>query len=63
MSVELTDLCLDKIWTNIVTVVASVELQKGKYSDEQLASQQKREKLQKDIVYLKKQALAEKQPR
>lgn len=60
---ELTGLDLDKVWENIVAGDAGMELQQGKTLNEQLAVQQKREKLQKEIAKLEKLAWAEKQPK
>ena len=44
-------------------VCSEMELQQGKPLNEQLAVQQKREKLQKEIAKLEKLAWAEKQPK
>lgn len=63
LRVELTGLDLDKVWENIVAGAAGMELQQGKPLNEQLAVQQKREKLQKEIAKLEKLAWAEKQPK
>ena len=63
LTVELTGLDLDKVWENIVARAAGMELQQGKTLNEQLAVQQKREKLQKEIARLEKLAWAEKQPK
>ena len=63
LRVELTGLDLDKVWENIVAGAAGMELQQGKTLNEQLAVQQKREKLQKEIAKLEKLAWAEKQPK
>ena len=63
LTVELTGFDLDKVWENIVAGAAGMELQQGKTLNEQLAVQQKREKLQKDIAKLEKLAWAEKQPK
>ena len=54
---------LDKAWDNIVSRIAGVELQHDKTLDEQLAAAAQREKLQKEIAKLEKQARAEKQPK
>ena len=56
LTVELTGLDLDKVWENIVAGAAGMELQQGKTLNEQLAVQQKREKLQKEIAKLEKLA-------
>ena len=63
LRVELTGLDLDKVWANIVAGAAGVALQQGQTLDEQLACQQKRQKLEREIARLEKQAWAEKQPR
>ena len=63
LRVELTGLDLDKVWENIVAGAAGVALQQGQTLDEQLARQQKRQKLEKEITRLEKQAWAEKQPK
>lgn len=63
LRVELTGLDLDKVWENIVARAAGMELQQGKTLNEQLAVQQRREKLQKEIAKLEKLAWAEKQPK
>lgn len=63
LRVELTGLDLDKVWANIVARAAGVALQQGQTLDEQLARQQKRQKLEREIARLEKQAWAEKQPK
>ena len=63
LRVELTGLDLDAVWANIVASAAGVALQQGKNLNEQLAIQQKREKLQKEIAKLEKLAWTEKQPK
>ena len=63
LRVALTGLDLDKVWANIVAGAAGVALQQGQTLDEQLARQQKRQKLEREIARLEKQAWAEKQPK
>ena len=63
LRVELTGLDLDRVWENIVAGVAGVTVEKGRTLDEQLARQQKREKLEREIARLEKLAWAEKQPK
>ncbi len=63
LHVESTGLDMDKVWENIVAGAAGVEIAQGQSLDEQLAAQQKRQKLEKEIAKLEKQAWAEKQPR
>lgn len=54
---------LDKVWENIVAGAAGVEVEQGQTLDEQLARQQKRQKMEKEITKLEKLAWAEKQPK
>lgn len=63
LRVEIVGLDLDKVWENIVAGAAGVEIAQGQSLDEQLATQQKRKKLEKEIVKLEKLAWAEKQPK
>lgn len=63
LHVALTGLDLDKVWENIVAGAAGVEVEQGRTLDEQLVRQQKRQKLEKEIARLEKQAWAEKQPK
>lgn len=63
LHVALIGLDLDKVWENIVAGAAGVEVEQGRTLDEQLVCQQKRQKLEKEIDRLEKQAWAEKQPR
>ncbi len=63
LRVELTGLDLDRVWENIVAGVAGVTVEQGRTLDEQLARQQKREKLEREIARLEKLAWAEKQPK
>ena len=63
LRVELTGLDMDKVWENIVAGAAGVALQQGRTLDEQLARQQKRQKMERDIARLEKQAWAEKHPK
>ena len=63
LRVDLTGLDLDKVWANIVAGAAGVALTEGRTLDEQLVRQQKRQKLEREIARLEKQAWAEKQPK
>ncbi|MBO5568164.1 MAG: DUF4391 domain-containing protein [Clostridia bacterium] len=63
LRVEIVGLDLDKVWDNIVAEVAGVEIDHGQSLDYQLAAQQKRQKLEKEISKLEKLAWAEKQPK
>ena len=61
--VEIVGLDLDKVWENIVAGAAGVEIVQGQSLDQQLALQQKRQKLEKEIAKMEKLAWAEKQPK
>ncbi len=63
LQLPLTGLDLDKVWENIVTQVAGIEIEQGRTLNEQIAVSAQREKLQKDIERLEKQARAERQPK
>ncbi len=63
LQAPLNGLNLDRVWENIVANAAGVELAQGQTLDEQLAAQQERQKLEKEIARLEKLAWAEKQPK
>lgn len=63
LHIELTGLDLDTVWAHAVAGIAGIELQQGGTLNEQIALQEKREKLKKEIAKLEKLARAEKQPK
>lgn len=63
LSVELKGLDLDKVWENIIIQIGNVQIEKGNTLDEQIAADEQRAKLQKEIARLEKLARAEKQPK
>lgn len=54
---------MDKVWEHIVTSVGSFEVQEGATVEEQIASNDEKEKLLKQIEALEKKLRVEKQPR
>ena len=62
-TLPLTGLNLDQAWEHIVAQIAGIDREPGRDLDEQLAQAAKREKLQKEIARLEKQAQAERQPK
>lgn len=62
-TLPLTGLNLDQAWEHIVAQTAGIDREPGRALDEQLARAAQREKLQKEIVRLEKQARAERQPK
>ena len=63
MKLPLVGLDLDKVWENIVTKIAGIEIEQGLTLNEQIAVSAQREKLRKEIEKLEKQARAERQPK
>ena len=62
-SVSLTGLNLDKVWENFITQVGCIEIEHGHSLDEQIASDEQKTKLLKEIARLEKLAKKEKQPK
>lgn len=62
-SVALTGLNLDTVWENLITQVGSIEIKQGHSLDEQIAADEQKAKLEKEIARLEKQARNEKQPK
>lgn len=58
--IELKGLNLDTVWENIVIAVGGIDIEQGKTLDEQIIIDEKRQKLEKEIAKLEKQARAEK---
>ena len=56
-------LSLDELWKNIVAQIGGFTIESGRTLDEQIALDDERRKLQKQIDTLEKQAWAEKQPK
>ena len=63
MNIPLTGLDLDAVWENIVATIGSITVQEGNTLTEQIAIDDERAKLIKQIELLEKKARSEKQPR
>ncbi|WP_461820294.1 DUF4391 domain-containing protein [Blautia stercoris] len=61
--VELKGLNLDTVWENIVIAVGRVNIETGNTLDEQIEINEKKQKFEKEIAKLEKQARVEKQPK
>ena len=61
--IELQGLNLDTVWENIVVAVGKINVEQGNSLNEQIEINEKRQKLEKEIAKLEKQARAEKQPK
>jgi hypothetical protein len=58
-----TNYNLDKVWEGIVAAVGDVEVEQGNTLDEQIAVDEQREKILRQIASLERQMRATKQPR
>ena len=63
LTLEINGLNLDAVWDNFIIQVGGVELEQGNSLDEQIAVDERKEKLIKEIAKLEKQERAEKQPK
>ena len=63
LSVERKGLNLDSVWENIIMQIGGITIDQGNTLDEQIAADEYRQKIEKEIAKLEKQARAEKQPR
>lgn len=61
--IEIKGLNLDRVWENIVVLVGNISIEQGKSLDEQIAIDEKRRKVEKEIEKLEKLARAERQPK
>lgn len=61
--IELQGLNLDKVWENIVIAVGGVNIEEGNTLEQQIETDEKRRKLEREIEKLEKQARAELQPK
>lgn len=63
LSIELKGLNMDAVWENIIVQIGGITIDQGKTLDEQIAVDEHRTRLQKEIEKLKKQAGKETQPK
>lgn len=62
-TIELKGMDLDSVWENFITQVGGITIQDGNTLDEQIAADEQRVKLEKEIARLEKLAWTEKQPK
>lgn len=60
---ELKGLNLDKVWENIIVQIGNVTIERGNTLEQQIVSDDKKQKLLKEIERLEKMARNEKQPK
>lgn len=63
LSIELKGLNMDAVWENIILQIGSITIAQGNTLDEQIAVDEQKAKLQKEVSRLEKLARAEKQPK
>lgn len=63
LSIDLKGLNLDAVWENIIVQIGGITVAQGNTLDEQIAADEQRMKIQKEIDRLTKQAKNEKQPK
>ena len=61
--IELKGLNMDAVWENIIVQIGGITVEQGNTLDEQIAADEYRQKIEKEIAKLEKQARAEKQPK
>ena len=62
-TIQLNGLNINTVWENIIVQIGGIQIESGNTLDEQIAVDEQRQKLQKEIDRLEKQARAEKQPK
>lgn len=63
LSIKQTGLNLDSLWDNIIIQIGNVTIEQGNTLDQQLAIDEEREKLRRQIERLERRVRSEKQPR
>lgn len=63
LSIELKGLNMDAVWENIIVQIGGITIDRGNTLDEQIAVDEQRTKIQKEIDRLTKAAKNEKQPK
>ena len=63
LTLTIKGLTMDAVWENVIVQVGNIRLQTGNTVDQQIAIDEQRAKLEKEIARLEKLAWAEKQPK
>lgn len=63
LTLAIKGLTMDAVWKNVIVQVGNIRLQTGNTLDQQIAIDEQRAKLEKEIARLEKLAWAEKQPK
>lgn len=63
LTLVIKGLTMDAVWENVIVQVGNIRMQTGNTLDQQIAQDEQRAKLEKEIARLEKLAWAEKQPK
>ena len=63
LRLDIKGLTMDAVWENVVVQIGGIQMQSGNTLEQQIASDEQRAKLEKEIARLEKLARAEKQPK
>lgn len=62
-SLAVEGLTMDAVWENVIVQIGGIQVQEGNTLDQQIAQDEQKAKLEKEIARLQKQLWAEKQPK
>ena len=63
LSLAVEGLTMDAVWENVIVQIGGIQVQEGNTLDQQVAQDEQKAKLEKEIARLQKQLWAEKQPK
>lgn len=63
LSLAVEGLTMDAVWENVIVQIVGIQVQEGNTLDQQIAQDEQKAKLEKEIARLQKQLWAEKQPK
>ena len=63
LSLDIKGITMDTVWENVIIQIGGIHMQNGNTLEQQIAQDEQRKKLEKEIARLEKLAWAEKQPK
>ena len=63
LSLAVEGLTMDAVWENVIVQIGGIQVQEGNTLDQQIAQDEQKAKLEKEIARLQKQLWVEKQPK
>ena len=63
LSLAINGLNMDAVWENVIVQIGGIQVQEGNTLDQQIAQDEQKAKLEKEIARLQKQLWAERQPK